>query len=40
MGIGSSSFVHFMVQILSHGCNRVHTITSFKILNDVHSVHC
>ena len=31
----TSPFVHFMVQILSPGSNRVHAATSFKILNDV-----
>jgi hypothetical protein len=35
----SSSFVYFIVQILSHESNRVHTITSFKILNDMATVH-
>jgi hypothetical protein len=34
-GIGSSPFVHFMVQILSHESNNVYTARSFKILNDV-----
>ena len=35
LGIWSSLFVNFMVQILSHGSNSVHNVTSFKILNDV-----
>jgi hypothetical protein len=31
----TSLFVHFMIQILSHGFNNLYTVTSFKILNDV-----
>ena len=30
-----SSFVHFKVQILSNGSNGIHTVTLFKILNDM-----
>jgi hypothetical protein len=31
----TSSFVNFMIQILSHKFNGVHIGTSFKILNEV-----
>ncbi len=31
----TSPFVNFMIQILSHKFNGVHTGTSFKILNEV-----
>ena len=31
----TSPFIYFMVQILSYGSNSIHTVTSFKILNDV-----
>ena len=30
-----SQFVHFIIEILSHGSNNVHIATSFKILNDI-----
>ena len=30
-----SLFIHFMVKIIFYGSKSVHTVTSFKILNDI-----